>query len=138
GVHGQAGDVLAVDEGLAGLGLHEAREAVEGRGLPPPVGAQEPPDLAPGDLERDAAHDPPPPVGLADLPGLELHLDSLLGKRIQPVALPSASTRASGREARMESALTAPVHSPSPGESGPTRRRTGRPPERARVCSSRS
>ena len=61
-VHGQRGDVEAVDHHLPALGRDEAGDGVEAGGLAAAVGAEQRHHLAGGEVHRDVADHRAPPV----------------------------------------------------------------------------
>ena len=63
-IHGQMGDVLAVEEDLAVVGRDLAGGHAEAGGLAGAVGAEQADDLADIDLEIDAVHNLAPAVKL--------------------------------------------------------------------------
>jgi hypothetical protein len=63
-VHRQLRDVSARQRDAPRVGALQADDHVEGRGLPRPVRAQQPDDLARLDVQAHAVHHAPPPVTL--------------------------------------------------------------------------
>src|SRR4030095_14537795 len=56
-IHGEIGDVLALEEDTAALRAQEPHDHVEGRGLPRPVRPEQPDDLPTLDVHADAIDD---------------------------------------------------------------------------------
>jgi hypothetical protein len=64
-VHGQMGDLRAIEGDPAAVGGNQARDHVENGRLAGAIGAQKPHGFTAPDGERDVAHHRPPLVGLA-------------------------------------------------------------------------
>ena len=65
-VHGQAGNVLAVEQDAAAVGLHQAHDRIEAGGLAGAVGAEQAEHLAAVDAERDVGQHRLLVVGFGD------------------------------------------------------------------------
>src|SRR5690606_33851831 len=70
-VHGEPGDLLAVEEDPAVVGVDHADGHTERGGLPGAVAAQEADDLGALDVEGHVVHDDPTGVDLAEMGGLQ-------------------------------------------------------------------
>jgi hypothetical protein len=70
-IHGEAGDVLSVEEDLAGLGSDDAHSDTESGGLARAVAAKESDDLASADAEADVVDDGSAAVGFDELASFE-------------------------------------------------------------------
>ena len=73
-VHGQAGDVLAVQDDLAAVGRDQAGDDIEAGGLAGPVGPEQAHGLAAGEVQRHVLEDGPGAVAFAQIVGTELGL----------------------------------------------------------------
>ncbi len=65
-VHRKLGDVLAVEEDAAAVGLHQAHHRIEAGRLAGAVGAEKADDLAAVDVERNVVEHRAPVVGFGD------------------------------------------------------------------------